>query len=254
MDPRRIFGERAEEYAKFRPRYPREAIDIVRRIVPLVDKSVIADLGSGTGIFSESLIDAGYNVIGIEPDRLMRQACIEILGTNLKFSCVDGSAEATGLPPESVDAVTAAQSFHWFDPMKSRVEIERILKVGGQVILLWNERRSNGSLFLEALDRLLNQMLDQHGGEVSAYDVPPKSIAKALFGQSRFATSSCRNRQVLNKIGFIGRVMSSSYAPVASDARFGLWRDALEQLYLKYRSQDAVTIEYDTVVIYGSLA
>lgn len=252
MDPKYLFGEKAEYYAKFRPGYPSEAIEFLRRFLALDRQSIIADVGSGTGIFSRLLIDAGYIVLGIEPDPLMRRAAIEGLGSSPRFRSVVGCAEDTGLPSASVDLVTAAQSFHWFDPVRSCSEFNRILKVGGSVVLVWNERRSGGSPFVDALHLLLKRMLEEYNGDSSLYEAKPQSLAATLFGDSRSTVESFPNRQVLDQHGLIGRVMSSSYAPSTSHPRHLDWCAALEELYLKHCDRSGVTIEYDTVLIHGS--
>ena len=134
------FTTRAENYAKYRPTYPPEVIELMRSECGLTADAVVADVGSGTGILSELLLKNGNKVIGVEPNEAMRTAGAELLRTYPKFTSVAGSAEATTLPSASVDLITAGQAFHWFDASAARKEFARVLKPKGFVVLIWNDR------------------------------------------------------------------------------------------------------------------
>src|SRR5580658_7790634 len=116
LDPTMRFSTRAEAYARYRPAYPREMIDLLERECGLTPASRIADIGSGTGLLARLFLDFGCEVTGIEPNPEMRAAGEKILAAEPRFRSVDGRAEATGLPDGSVDFVTAGQAFHWFEP------------------------------------------------------------------------------------------------------------------------------------------
>lgn len=132
-----LFRGKSSFYAAGRPRYAPGLLDYLEKEERLCGKTV-ADIGSGTGIFSAQLLERGNTVYGIEPDDGMRAEAERSLGECERFSSIRGSAESTGLPEASVDAVTAAQAFHWFDPAAFREECRRILRPGGKVFLLWN--------------------------------------------------------------------------------------------------------------------
>ncbi len=132
-----IFKGKSSFYAAGRPRYAPGLLDYLRREENLCGRTA-ADAGSGTGIFSAQLLELGCTVYGIEPDDGMRAEAERRLGGCERFRSIRGTAEKTGLPEASVDAVTAAQAFHWFDPAAFREECRRILRPGGKVFLLWN--------------------------------------------------------------------------------------------------------------------
>ncbi len=158
MDVEARFSDRVADYAKHRPSYPAAAIDFVLRTLALGPGSSAADLGSGTGIFAELLLARGVSVRAVEPNRPMREAAERTLFAREGFSSHDGTAERTGLEDRSVDAVVAAQAFHWFDPASARRECERILRPrasGSNVALVWNARRESGTPFLEGYEALL---------------------------------------------------------------------------------------------------
>src|SRR5207253_7675203 len=120
-----------ENYLKYRPSYPPEIIPLLKSECGLTAESVIADLGSGTGLLTELFLKHGNPVFGLEPNLEMRVAGERVLAKYPKFTSLSATAEATTLPDESVDMITAGQAFHWFDREKARPEFVRILKPGG---------------------------------------------------------------------------------------------------------------------------
>ena len=104
--------------------------------------SVIADFGSGTGLLAQLFLDFGVEVYGVEPNASMRAAAEQLLARFPRFHSVQGTAETSGLPDQSCDIVTSGQSFHWFDPVRTRQECRRILRPAGWVVLVWNVRQN----------------------------------------------------------------------------------------------------------------
>jgi len=143
------FSNRVDNYIKYRPGYPQAVIETLAAECGLTSQSVIADIGSGTGILAEMFLKNGNAVTGVEPNREMREAGERLLSAYPRFTSVDGRAEATGLADASVDFVTAGQSLHWFDLKASRREFRRILKPSGWVAIVWNDRRDE-SPFMQA--------------------------------------------------------------------------------------------------------
>lgn len=152
------FGTAADQYERSRPTYPAEA---VAWLVPPKALTVV-DLGAGTGKFTRSLVGLGLDVIAVEPDPVM----LGKLGAALpSVRRVEGTAEAIPLPDETADVVTVAQAWHWVDQVEAPVEVARVLRAGGTLGLVWNQRdervdwvrelneiapRSNGQKFLDA--------------------------------------------------------------------------------------------------------
>ena len=156
-DPTQRFSSRVENYVRFRPGYPPAVLDVLRAECALTRDSVVADVGSGTGIFSEFLLGAGCTVLGVEPNDEMRRAAEGTLARQTRFRSVPGTAEATTLPERSVDLVTAAQAFHWFDRARTRAEFRRILKPRGWTALVWNDRQLDSTPFLRGYEALLQR-------------------------------------------------------------------------------------------------
>ena len=157
---RGVFSSKVTDYAASRPDYPAalyEALSDVRAL-PRVP-SVVADLGAGTGLFCEGLLARGHHVFAIEPNAAMRAAADARLHGFAGYRGVDGSAEATTLQDQSVDLVTAAQSFHWFEVEPTRRECLRILRPAGKVALIWNDR-----ILSDPLQREIEEIFAEFGG------------------------------------------------------------------------------------------
>ena len=152
------FSDRVDNYVKYRPHYPAEVIDFLKTEKIISENSVIADIGSGTGISADLFLKNGYKVFGIEPNEPMRQASKIILQkyTNEKlFVSVNANAEETTLPNKSVDVIVCAQAFHWFNNDAFKNECKRILKPNGTVVLMWNDRRTDTTDFLKVYEDFL---------------------------------------------------------------------------------------------------
>src|SRR5581483_5036963 len=155
IDPTQRFSSRVDKYTKYRPGYPPEIVELLRAQCGLTPSSVIADVASGTGLFTKLLLENGNEVYGVEPNAEMRKAGEEYLAGYPRFHSVAGKAEATGLPDHSFDFVTAAQAAHWFDQAGARREFVRVLKPGGWTVLVWNERCTDSTPSLRAYEELL---------------------------------------------------------------------------------------------------
>jgi SAM-dependent methyltransferase len=133
----RGFGQGAEAYEAARPSYPPDAVAEISRVCGLGPGRRVLDLAAGTGKLTRLLVPTGAEVVAVEPVAAMREVLAGLLPG---VESVDGTAEAIPLPAGSVDAVTVAQAFHWFDPPAALAEIARVLRPGGSLVLVWNTR------------------------------------------------------------------------------------------------------------------
>ncbi|MBV9924691.1 MAG: class I SAM-dependent methyltransferase [Acidobacteria bacterium] len=250
-DPTARFSTRVADYVKYRPGYPASVIRLLEAECGLKPDSVVADVGSGTGILSELFLRNGNRVYGVEPNREMREAGEGLLASYPDFVSVDGRAEATTLDDGSVDFVTAGQAFHWFDPPHARHEFLRILRPGGWVVLVWNDRRTAGTPFLEEYERMLLEYgLDYR--EVSV-KYAEESMLAALYGPSEMRAKTFDNHQVSDFKGLRGRLTSSSYTPQPGHPNFEPMMRELEAIFRRHQHDGRVTVEYDTKVFYGKV-
>lgn len=248
-DPTARFSSRVSDYVKYRPGYPPAVLRLLESECGLAPGSVVADVGSGTGLLSELFLRYGARVYGVEPNREMREAGERLLNAYTDFVSVDGRAEATTLDDGCADFVTAGQAFHWFDPPAARREFLRVLRPGGWVVLAWNDRRTKGTPFLEDYERLLVEYGTDYR-EVSAKYMEEASLA-TLYGGAEVRTRSFDNEQVFDFEGLRGRLTSSSYAPQPDHPSFGPMTAALEALFRRHERAGRVVVAYDTKVFYG---
>lgn len=250
MDPKERFSDRVDDYVRYRPGYPPAVRDLLARLGPLGAGRVVADVGSGTGIFARLLLETGAHVIGIEPNAAMRAAAEKALSGDPEFESRAGSAEATGLADASVDLVTAAQAFHWFDPARARIELARILKPGGQVALVWNQRKDT------PINRDYEAMLERFAPDyanVHEQDRAAEPKIRAFFAPSAAELATFDNEQRLDSRGLRGRLTSSSYAPRADSPLHEPMMAELDAIFRRHEQGGQVAIVYETVVWYGRL-
>ncbi len=214
-DSIRRFSNRADDYVKYRPGYPPEIIDLLRKEIQLTPRQVIADIGSGTEISSEMFLKNGNIVCGIEPNKEMRSAAEKSLKEYKYFIGIDGQAEKTQLNERSIDIIIAAQSFHWFDRKRIKKEWPRILKIDGYVVLLWNERKRTGSQFLAGYELLIKKFAKDYE-KVRHLNID-SSIFRDFFKSGSYETVQFKNEQVFGFEGLKGRALSSSYMPAEGE-------------------------------------
>ena len=250
-DPTQRFSSRVDNYVRYRPGYPSAIIDLLRKECGLTPNSVIADVASGTGIFTRMLLENGNRVFGVEPNLEMRKAGEEYLAAYPNFTSVEGTAEATTLADHSVDLVTAAQAAHWFDRPQARREFIRILKPDGWTVLLWNERRVDSTPFL----REFEQLLLSYGTDYQSvrHERTTEEI-ETFFAPSPFQVQTFEYLQQFDYAALEGRLLSSSYTPQADDVAYRPMVQELQQIFDAHQQNGRVAFEYNTLVYFGRLA
>ncbi len=248
LAPEQRFSNRVENYVRYRPGYPPEILELLKEQVGLAKGAVVADVGSGTGISSEWLLKAGAVVFGVEPNREMRQAAERLLEGYPGFHSVDGKASATTLDPESMDFIVAAQAFHWFGTPETRAEFSRILRPGGHIVLMWNERKLEATPFLREYEALLQQF----GTDYAAvrHELVNAGVLASFF-IGAYATHSFQNRQQFDFESLKGRLLSSSYAPAEGHPRHEPMVAGLRRIFDRHQANGQVALEYDTRVHVG---
>lgn len=249
QDPTRRFTDRAENYARYRPGYPTAIIDCLRDECGLTPRSVIADVGSGTGILTAVFLANGNRVLAVEPNEAMRLEAERTLSGHDGFTSIDGRAEATTLDAGSVDWVVAGQAFHWFDAAASRVEFGRILRPGGYVALVWNARTWQDDPLMAGYERVLGEYgmgyhfvnHRSHGDDVDALFV------------SGYESHAFTHSRLIDYDTFWGGFLSSSYAPLPGDPRYEPVREQLKRVFDTHQRDGFVTFLYNTNLYFGRL-
>lgn len=241
-----IFSGKSEIYAAARPDYPEELFDFLLDERILDKNSEVADVGAGTGIFSRGLAEKVKTVYSVEPDADMLKKGREI--NNIVQVCA--TAENTGLKDCSVDAVSAAQAFHWFDAEKFRNECRRILKKDGYVLLVWNDRDENNGFIKENI-RVNKEFCKNFRGFSNGFDENNGTIEKFFSGN--FKKKEFENRLFYGKNDFILRYLSSSYAPLKDENVFFDYVAALVKIFDGYQKNGVVNYPYITRCYYGQI-
>lgn len=207
------FTDKAEVYAKYRPpSYPSVYIEYLISEADLNENCMIADIGSGTGILSRQLLDKGFTVIGgVEPNDDMRTLAEQTLKPDSHFISVDAVAEKTTLNDSSLDLITVAQAFHWFDIEQFRLECQRILKQDANVNLVWNSRDGASDINKESADICQRYCPNFKGfsGGIEETPIPFQDF----FRDGKYDFKNFRNDLQLNLIGFLGRYLSAPIPP-----------------------------------------
>ncbi|HEX6805020.1 MAG TPA: class I SAM-dependent methyltransferase [Terriglobales bacterium] len=249
IEPTKRFSSRVENYVRFRPSYPREVIPVLEQECGLARSTVIADIASGTGLFTRLLLEHGNRVFGIEPNPDMRRAGEAFLGGFPNFVSIDGTAEHTTLSDDSVDLITCAQAAHWFDRDKAMPEFQRILKASGYLVLIWNDRRA-GNRFSGSYEDLVVK----YGTDYSEV----QRLGRVIDGSEFFRALPCqkrtlRNYQDLDYSSLEGRLLSSSYAPQYGEPGCEQMLGELRKIFAQHQEDGLVRMEYDTNVYFGRL-
>jgi SAM-dependent methyltransferase len=244
------FSDRVENYVRYRPGYPPEVLQVLKSECGLNPSQVIADIASGTGIWTRMLLENGNQVIGVEPNAAMREAGERLLAAFPKFTSVSGTAETTTLADQSVDFVTAAQAAHWFDRTRARHEFVRILKPAGWLVLLWNERVTDSTPFL----RDYEQMLLTYGTDYQ--DIRHEHTTSEInefFDPVPFHERVFAMRQEFDYTGVEGRLLSSSYAPGPDHPQHAPMLRELGRLFEANAVEGRAVFEYQTRLYFGRL-
>ncbi len=253
VDPKLRFTDRVASYVKARPGYPAEVVDVLRNNCGLTSSSLVADVGCGTGMLARMLCEHAHAVYGVEPNDAMRVAALESLAPYSNFTAVNAAAENTTLPATSVDLITVAQAFHWFDQKEARHEFMRILKPNGFTALIWNDRKTSGSPLAEAYEQLLVNFGTDYA-EVQSRGKQTLDELERFFGHSEIKRATIPNEQHLERDAFVERAISASYMPNESHPRYREMVAAAQEIFDQNRAGGTVVLEYDTNVYYAQMS
>ena len=244
------FSNRVEDYVKYRPHYPEVIVSLLQEQYHVSIHKKIADIGAGTGISAELFLKVGYEVIAVEPNKEMREKSVALLNKYEKFSAVDGTAENSSLPTKSIDVIIAGQAFHWFNVTETKKEFDRILKPNGIVVLIWNER-----LAISEFEKEYDELIIKHSTDYKKIDHRNINAEKIeqFFHPQPIQLKVFTNKQVFDFKGLQGRLLSSSYLPVATDIGFENLIKGLRRLFDQYKKDNTITINYETKVYVGKL-
>ncbi len=238
------FDGKAEIYSKARPGYPGELFDFLGTLLP--EGAVVADVGSGTGIFTELLLMRGCSVRAVEPNADMRRMAEERLGGAPGFVSVNGTDSHTTLEDGSVDCVVAAQAFHWFDAEGFKRECRRILKPRGYVVIVYNTRDGNAEC-----SRKLAEIHRRYCPEFRGFSGGMNAEKIREFFEGECEVFQTDNSRVCDRGSFVNRALSSSYSLSESDGRYAEYVSELHRLFDELSDGGTLTVPVYTTAYSG---
>lgn len=258
------FSSRVEAYIKYRPHYPEEIIPALQKLTGLRPSHTIADIGSGTGFSAKLFLQNGNPVYGVEPNEAMRAAGEEYLVAYQNFRSITGTAEATTLPNESVDFILAGQAFHWFKHDEAYREFKRILRPGGWVIVMWNDRQTDTTPFLVEYEKLLldfgtdytivnHRNFELRSSPDSNITHSNATRTRDFFHGNTIHELEFENIQYFDFEGVKGRLLSSSYVPDADDPSCEPMLARLKEIFDRYAINGTIEMRYTCLVYAGKL-
>lgn len=240
--------ERIDYYQKNRPSYPQEILSILKNRYGVHESQYVADVACGSGLFSKLMLKNHFEVIGVEPDEQMRDRAIQRLGKYEHFQLIEGTAASTGLPDNCVDMITVAQAFHWFDTPQTVKEFCRILKPGGLILLLWNERKTDHDLFHQEYESLLwDYAVDYDRSLHRSY---PMDRIKHLFPSFSLRCHKLRNSQEMNLQSLMGRLESAHYCPPLEHPSYLPLMEGVKELYQSYKENGKIRLEHQCKIYF----
>lgn len=242
------FDGRAENYLAARPAYSDELIEWLYTEMGLSSNSVIADIGCGTGKFSAQLLKRGSTVYGVEPNEGMRKKAAAAMQGYSRFRLFSGNDAHTGLQDTSVDAVTAAQAFHWFDSGIFREECNRIVRPGGRIFLIWNLRdlRYDVNQQWEAVFREFAENFIGFNNGLVEDDPRIRAFFPDGYERRAFENPLSFEREM-----FCRRLLSSSYAPMEGTPRYEEFLKRVNEIFDHFQQNGRIRVPHDSVVYWG---
>ena len=251
------FSGLAEVYTQYRPTYPKEFIDYLYNEVGLTSDSVIADIGSGTGKLSKELLAMGSKVICVEPNADMRFIAERELSIYPNFISIGASAEETTLADGSVDFITVAQAFHWFDKDSFKLECRRILRSSGKVIIVYNtivnDENVIGGQVSQKRDKIYMRLCPNFHGRAGGIATEGIKAFESFFNNDIYETRVIRTTSAKPLENFVGGSLSASYAPKEGEENYEVFVCELTELFNKFSVDGVVTLSNDTSSYVGEV-
>ena len=245
-----LFSDRAKHYASYRPSYSDLAINVIRERVGI--PAAAADIGAGTGIFCRQLLEAGYDVHAVEPNRAMRDEAVALCRGHRGFHVAEGTGENTGLPEAAVDLITVAQAFHWLDRAGASKEFQRIGKRGCITAVIWNTRKFESTPFMQAYKRILDDMCPAYK-DLSTHWSNLEDNVVSFLDQDGCRRDCFPNTQMIDLETLIGNLASTSYAPKIDEPGYEELIGATTMLFEKSSVDGRIAFVLDTILFTGKV-
>ncbi len=244
------FDSKGTVYSKARPNYPDALLSYLLAERVINKDTVAADIGSGTGIFTIALSKFVDSVFAVEPNDDMRIKAEEKYKTIANITSINATAENTSLPDCSVDLVTVAQAFHWFDRVAFKDECKRILKSNGKIVLVWNDRDIVSEIIKDNF-AVNKKYCKAFKGSSNGIDFSKDAFSDFFSGE--FELVEFCNNLVYTREDFIARNLSSSYAPKENDPIYDDYIKAIADVFEQHQTNGTVNYPYITRCYIGTI-
>lgn len=242
------YTNKAKYYSKYRPTYPNECVEYILSESKLKENSCVADIGAGTGIFTKKIMDKDFTTYAIESNKDMFNELNKLKNDNL--ITIHTKAEKTKLSNNSIDLITVAQAFHWFDKYEFKQECNRILKENCNIALIWNEvdyNTNTGKHIMNLIEKYTN------GNKLYKIDLSNNDSLVEGFFSSSYKKKIFSNNMELTKEQFVGDYLSKSYTPTENSKEYKEYLEDLNLLYDICSKDGLVNIEQNTYVYLGKI-
>jgi len=244
------FDSKGSVYVKSRPAYPEKMFEYLLDKKVITPNTIVADVGSGTGIFTSQIAPLVSKVFAIEPNADMRTKAEMCFVEYANITSVNGTAENTTLSKNSVDLITVAQAFHWFDRVSFKSECKRILNDTGKVFLVWNDRDTNAQVIKDNFE-VNKRYCPNFKGSSNGIDFSKDGFKD--FFEGDFELIEFENNFVYDKEAFVLRNLSSSYAPKVGDVYYDDYVKAITEVFDKHSVNGVVDYPYITRCYIGKV-
>lgn len=246
------YSFKAEDYSKYRPDFPSQVIDFLYSQSDINSSLIVADIGSGTGRFTKLLLEKGNKVYAVENNYEMRKKAEDILVSYTNFESVSGSAEITNLPDKSIDLITVAQAFHWFDRDKCHTEFKRVLKDEGKLFIVWDDFIGDYNDFsketMNIYEKFIIVVPENNQKRYSKND-----MLKDFCKDNKYETSTFIHEIHENLEQTIGGALSASCLPKPGEKGFDEFIAELERVFTKYQKDGKVCVAFCSTCYIGQL-
>jgi ubiquinone/menaquinone biosynthesis C-methylase UbiE len=239
-----LYTSKAENYAKYRWDYAREAISAIIQRAGVSNDTVVADIGAGTGILTRHFVGKAKMVYAIEPDPEMRAMASKLLETEASCMIMNASAEYTGLPDNILDVVLVGQAIHWFEPELARNEIHRILKPSGWLALLRNYNTEDS--YCQSVNPLFEKFSKPGPARLISRQSEGFYYGNNDFQKMLFPFTFTQSWQ-----GFIGSLISSAFMPDVEDEMFIPFEKNAMDIFTSLSVNDKLIIKGETELLLG---
>lgn len=242
------FTEQSELYDDFRPRYPHTLGALLKKLAP--GASLVCDLGAGTGILTEHLVDNFQSVIAVEPNPKMLSVAMKKFSSRQNFSTFQGRAEDLELMDRTVDLFTAGQSFHWFENEKTRDTFKKLGSKGAKFAFVWNIRSSESEVM-----KLTQDIINKYSNEYSKIGIDTESIEDKVSSFSpHFSLTKIQNPITVSPLWVNNFLRSASYMPTSPELLSAYSKELKSKLIDLIDKEGNVSFVLETLIFSGSVA